>query len=203
MTYRVIQWATGLVGQDAIKGVLAHPELELVGCWVHSPEKVGPRRRRALRASTRSASTATDDVDEILRDRRRLRRLRAGARKHARRWSAMLESGKNVVTPVGWIYPIGDAEASRSSRPRAARGNVDAARHRHPSRRHHRAVPADALGDVPQHPPRPRRGVLRHPQLPDRVRRARRDAVRQAARAGGDEPDARRSSATASGSRST
>ena len=45
MTYRVIQWATGLVGQEAILGVLAHPELELVGTWVHSPEKVGPRRR--------------------------------------------------------------------------------------------------------------------------------------------------------------
>ena len=41
MTYRVIQWATGLVGVEAIKGVIAHPELELVGAWVHSPDKVG------------------------------------------------------------------------------------------------------------------------------------------------------------------
>src|SRR5256714_12871665 len=41
MTYRVIQWATGLVGKEAIKGVVAHPELELVGAWVHSAEKVG------------------------------------------------------------------------------------------------------------------------------------------------------------------
>src|ERR1043165_5951876 len=41
MTYRVVQWATGLVGKEAIKGVLAHPELELVGCWVHSADKVG------------------------------------------------------------------------------------------------------------------------------------------------------------------
>ena len=41
MTYRVIQWATGLVGQEAIKGIVAHPELELVGCWVHSDTKVG------------------------------------------------------------------------------------------------------------------------------------------------------------------
>ena len=41
MTYRVIQWATGFVGQEAVKGVVAHPDLELVGAWVHSPEKVG------------------------------------------------------------------------------------------------------------------------------------------------------------------
>ena len=41
MTYRVIQWATGIVGKDAIEGVLAHPELELVGVWVYSADKVG------------------------------------------------------------------------------------------------------------------------------------------------------------------
>src|SRR5437763_1761247 len=41
MALRVIQWATGGVGRAAIEGVLGHPELELVGCWVHSPEKSG------------------------------------------------------------------------------------------------------------------------------------------------------------------
>ncbi len=39
--YRVIQWATGGVGRAAIEGVLAHPDLELVGCWVHSADKDG------------------------------------------------------------------------------------------------------------------------------------------------------------------
>ena len=41
MTYRVIQWATGGVGRAAIEGVLDHPELDLVGCWVHSASKAG------------------------------------------------------------------------------------------------------------------------------------------------------------------
>ena len=41
MTYRVIQWATGGVGRAAIQGIADHPELELVGCWVHSEDKVG------------------------------------------------------------------------------------------------------------------------------------------------------------------
>ena len=41
MSYRVIQWATGGVGRAAMEGVLAHPELELAGAWVHSPDKVG------------------------------------------------------------------------------------------------------------------------------------------------------------------
>lgn len=41
MSLRVIQWATGGVGTAAVKGVLDHPELELVGCWVHSEAKAG------------------------------------------------------------------------------------------------------------------------------------------------------------------
>ena len=41
MSLRVIQWATGGVGVAAIKGVLEHPDLELVGCWVHSKSKSG------------------------------------------------------------------------------------------------------------------------------------------------------------------
>jgi hypothetical protein len=41
MRYRVIQWATGGVGRAAIEGVVSHPELELVGCWVHSRSKAG------------------------------------------------------------------------------------------------------------------------------------------------------------------
>ena len=41
MGLRVVQWATGGVGVAAIKGVLEHPDLELVGCWVHSEAKAG------------------------------------------------------------------------------------------------------------------------------------------------------------------
>ena len=38
---RVIQWATGGVGKAAIECVVNHPQLELVGCWVHSADKNG------------------------------------------------------------------------------------------------------------------------------------------------------------------
>ena len=33
-TYKVIQWATGVVGAAAVKGIVRHPQLELVGCKV-------------------------------------------------------------------------------------------------------------------------------------------------------------------------
>ncbi len=41
MKYRVIQWATGHVGKHALRAIARHPELELVGLWVSSSQKVG------------------------------------------------------------------------------------------------------------------------------------------------------------------
>lgn len=41
MTYRVVQWTTGPVARAAVRGVLAHPDLELVGAYAWSPEKAG------------------------------------------------------------------------------------------------------------------------------------------------------------------
>ena len=37
--YKVIQWATGVVGKNALKGIIQHPKLELVGVKVYSDEK--------------------------------------------------------------------------------------------------------------------------------------------------------------------
>ena len=41
MTLRVVQWSTGNVGRNAIAGIDARPDLELVGVWVSSADKVG------------------------------------------------------------------------------------------------------------------------------------------------------------------
>lgn len=41
MTYSVIQWSTGNVGAFALRSIMQHPELELVGVGAHSADKVG------------------------------------------------------------------------------------------------------------------------------------------------------------------
>jgi 2,4-diaminopentanoate dehydrogenase len=41
MPYRVIQWSTGNVGRYALRGIINHPDLALVGLWVHSEKKAG------------------------------------------------------------------------------------------------------------------------------------------------------------------
>ncbi len=41
MGLRVVQWATGPVGREALQAIIEHPDLELVGVVVYSPEKDG------------------------------------------------------------------------------------------------------------------------------------------------------------------
>ena len=109
MGLRVVQWATGSVGVAAINGVLEHPELELVGCWVHSEGKAGKDVGEIVGTSPLGV-TATNSVSEVLA-------LDADAVIYAPllpdvdEVAALLRSGKNVVSPVGWFYP-GEKEAA-------------------------------------------------------------------------------------------
>jgi hypothetical protein len=103
MALRVVQWATGGVGVAAIKGVLEHPDLELAGCWVHSEAKSGKDVGEIVGVEPLGV-TATNDVEAILA-------LDADAVIYAPlianpdEVQKLLRSGKNVVTPVGWLYP--------------------------------------------------------------------------------------------------
>ncbi|HXX91162.1 MAG TPA: hypothetical protein VEI83_13170 [Acidimicrobiales bacterium] len=107
--YRVIQWATGNVGRAAIQGVLGHPELELVGCWVHGEAKEG-RDAGTLAGVGPIGVAATRDVDALLA-------LEADCVVYTPIFADLdvvtriLESGKNVVTPLGWFYPPPDERA--------------------------------------------------------------------------------------------
>ncbi len=62
---RVVQWATGTVGIHAVPGIAAHPDLELVGLWVHSSGKVG-RDAGELCGISPLGVAATDDADALL-----------------------------------------------------------------------------------------------------------------------------------------
>jgi hypothetical protein len=65
MTYRVVQWTTGNVGQRSVIAVLANPLLELVGCYAWSADKVG-QDVGTLCGLDPIGLTATDDVDALL-----------------------------------------------------------------------------------------------------------------------------------------
>jgi len=62
---RVVQWATGNVGSRALRRVIEHPKLELVGLYVHSAEKEG-RDAGELCGLPPVGVKATRSVDEII-----------------------------------------------------------------------------------------------------------------------------------------
>lgn len=110
MAYRVIQWSTGNVGRHSLRLVARHPELELVGLWVHGAGKAG-RDAGELAGIEPVGVIATNDADALLAldadcvvytataDLRPSEAIADMAR--------ILESGKNVVSSsvVPLIYP--------------------------------------------------------------------------------------------------
>lgn len=103
MALKVVQWATGGLGVAAIKGIVEHPDLELAGCWVHSEAKAG-RDAGEIAGIGPLGVLATNSLDDIVA-------LAADAVIYAPliadpdEVAALLRSGKNVITPVGWLYP--------------------------------------------------------------------------------------------------
>jgi hypothetical protein len=110
VTYRVIQWSTGNVGHHALRLLANHPDLELVGLWVHSESKAG-RDAGELGGFAPTGVIATNDADALLAldadcvcytataDLRPTEAIADMAR--------ILRSGKNVVSSsvVPLIYP--------------------------------------------------------------------------------------------------
>jgi len=65
MAYRVIQFGTGFVGHFALRAIIEHPELELVGVWVHSASKVGMDAGE-IAGTAQTGIKATNDMEELL-----------------------------------------------------------------------------------------------------------------------------------------
>ena len=102
-TYRVVQWATGSIGAQAIRAFAANPTFDLVGVFVTSAAKVG-KDAGELAGIHRLGVAATDDVEAILAlhaDCIHYAPLHADADDMCR----ILGTGTNIVTPVGFVFP--------------------------------------------------------------------------------------------------
>lgn len=116
--YRVVQWATGNIGTKALRGVIEHPALELVGLYVHSPEKAG-RDAGELCGLPPTGVVATNEIDDIVA-------LEADCILYMPRACdvdevcRLLESGADIVTTRGEFH-------RPDSLDRAVRERVDAA----------------------------------------------------------------------------
>ena len=107
---RVVVWSTGGVGSIAVDAVHRRPDLELVGVWVHSQDKVG-RDAGELAGGESIGVVATNDADALIDLRPDCVVYAAcGPERDAGAvpdYIRLLESGINVVstTSTSLIYP--------------------------------------------------------------------------------------------------
>jgi 4-hydroxy-tetrahydrodipicolinate reductase len=104
-TYRVIQWATGNVGSRALRTVIEHPQMELVGLLVTSDAKAGKDAGELAGLGRATGVKATTSKDEVMA-------LDADCVVYMPAYTdfdqvcALLASGKNVVTARGeFLHP--------------------------------------------------------------------------------------------------
>lgn len=124
MSRRVVVWGTGNVGRTAIRTVMTHRDLELIGVIVHDPAKVG-RDAGDLAGLAPTGVRADDDIAAVLELEPHA--VVYAASGDTRPDAALadvircLEAGADVVTPAiyGLLHPP-------SADPRL-RGKVDAA----------------------------------------------------------------------------
>lgn len=104
----MVQWATGAMGKTCLRAVIDHPDLELVGLYVHSERKLGlDAGTIARRAAT--GVLATNSMDDILAlDADVVLHcplLQFPYEAHDRDVCQLLESGKNVISINNYFHP--------------------------------------------------------------------------------------------------
>ncbi len=122
MTHRVVQWTTGNVGKQSVQAIVAHPDLELVGCYAWSADKVG-RDAGELCGIEATGVLATDDVDTLLA-------LKPDCVVYNPMWIdidemvRILEAGVNIVTTAAFVtgHSLGDGRSRIAEA--CARGGV-------------------------------------------------------------------------------
>jgi hypothetical protein len=101
MALRVVQWTTGNVAKRSVRAIVTRPDLELVGCFAWSPDKVG-KDVGELCGIDPLGVQATDDVDALLA-------LRPDCVVYNPMWHStdevvrVLEAGVNVVSTAAFI----------------------------------------------------------------------------------------------------
>lgn len=117
-SHRVVQWTSGKVARKALLAILNHPELELVGLYAHSAEKVG-KDAGELCGAPETGVRATSDVDALLS-------LRPDCVVYnplypdVAELSRILASGANVVTTSAFVTGRGLGDEGRRAVEQAA-----------------------------------------------------------------------------------
>ena len=111
-SYRVVQWTTGNVGRRSVRAIVAHANLELVGCYAYGEDKVG-QDVGVLAGLDPIGVLATNDIDALLT-------LAPDCISYNPLWPdvdvicRLLEAGIHVATTAAFITGHGLGEAART-----------------------------------------------------------------------------------------
>ncbi len=64
--YRVVQWATGNIGTKSLREVIEHPDMDLVGLYVSTPDKVGRDAGELAGLGRTTGVVATDAIADVV-----------------------------------------------------------------------------------------------------------------------------------------
>lgn len=107
----MIQWATGAVGRLALRALIEDPQFDLVGVYVHSPDKAGRDAGELAGLPVRTGIPATNDAAHLLSTRADCVVYTAVGETRVRdavsEIAGLLRSGKNVVSTsmMNLIHP--------------------------------------------------------------------------------------------------
>jgi hypothetical protein len=112
MAYKIIQWGSGNVGSQTIAAISERRDLKLKGLFVYGADKVG-RDAGEIAGIGRMGVKATNEIEKILAMdvdcviHSPLSSLVYGEDPEAdlKTICALLASGKNVISTVGYMYP--------------------------------------------------------------------------------------------------
>lgn len=111
---RVVQWATGMIGSESLRLTIDHPDLELAGVYVYSPDKAG-RDAGDLCGYPATGVTATDSAETILAAGPDVvlhaPRRTASGETADQEIETLLRAGIDVVTVRGYFWPAAYGEA--------------------------------------------------------------------------------------------
>lgn len=105
---RVVQWATGSMGRTALRRIIDHPDLELVGVYVYDPGKVGidagdiaRRPATGVRATDRIEHILALEPDVVLH----MSRITEPYERQNEDVAALLAAGCDVISTAGFHHP--------------------------------------------------------------------------------------------------
>ena len=112
MAYKIIQWSSGNVGKNVIATVAQRKGLKLVGLYVYSPDKVGMDAgqiagigKLGVKATNDKHKLLMIDADCVIHTPLPSLVYGENPDEDLDTICALLASGKNVVTTVGYMYP--------------------------------------------------------------------------------------------------